>query len=337
MSEAAEKFKEIVQKADSIAVSVAPANKELNLPDNKKLLAGSILHKFFLLLGKKSALNETAPEENVLIRLDTKKLPISELKYERDGDELKIILKSAEKSPDISHVSVSKEVAPADLLVLIDPPEDEIPGLLEKTAHRDVVKLTAKEKHLAAKLAELLEIFDKKFLEEAKEDLWMLLSSEEKALVAPSQNGYLLLQKLLELGLDEEKAKKARLEKKSAFWKLLGRALARSEYEENIGTAWSFLPKADFQKTGAGQDAILEIFEEFRAEMAGAGFWALLWETSSEPKKISAVISSADHAKLAPLAGLFGVSAASSYFFANGFSAFSEAEIKIRGHIKKVL
>lgn len=337
MSDAAEKFKELVQKVNSIAIIVALANKELNLPDNKKLLAGSILHRFFLRLGKKSSLNEAAPEENVIMRLDTKKLPVSELKYEKEGDTLKIILKTPEKSPDISHISVSKETVPADLLILIDPPEAEVPELLEKTAHRDVVKFTAKGEGLAVKLAEILEAFDKKFLDESKEEIWALLRSEERALPLPSESMLALSQKLLALGLDRDKLKAAQLEREPAFWKLLGRALARSEYEESAKTAWSFLPKADFQKTGVAEDKVLEILEEFRAERAGADFWALLWETSSENKKISAAISSADRSKLAELAGLFGISPASSYFFANGFSAFSEAEIKIRGLIRKVL
>lgn len=337
MSEAAEKFKEIAEKAKSIAVSVAPASRELNLPDSKKLLVGSILHRFFLRLGKKSSINEAAPEENVIMRLDTKKLPVSELKYEKEGDTLKIILKTPEKSPDISHISVSREIVPADLLVIVDPPEAEIPALLEKTAHRDVVRFTAKGEGLAVKLAETLEAFDEKLLDEFKEEIWQLLRSEERASLLPSGGAIALSQKLLALGLDRDKLKEAQLAKKPAFWKLLGRALARSGYEENSKTAWSFLPKADFQKTGAAEDIVLEILEGFRAERAWADFWVLLWEASSENKKICAAISLADNAKLASLADLFGIPPAAPYLFANGFSSFSEAEIKIRGLIKQVL
>src|SRR3989344_2496910 len=102
MSESMQKFKEMVDRAEIIAVRLCKAN------DIAKALTGAILHQIFLKAGKKSSidsdtLNERIKncvsalfdensnpfgqnfdaKENILIKLDTKNLPVSSLKYEQ--------------------------------------------------------------------------------------------------------------------------------------------------------------------------------------------------------------------------------------------------------------
>jgi len=77
------------------------------------------------------------------------------------------------------------------------------------------------------------------------------------------------------------------------------------------------------------------LVHELRALRPESRLFALLWEDA--PKSISAVIASRDSTMLKNLAVSMSSVPASSYFIANGFSAFSEAEIKIRGLIRRVL
>src|SRR3989338_2063251 len=133
-----------------------------------------------------------------------------------------------------------------------------------------------------------------------------------------------------------------------SFWRLLGRALARSHFEKEIQTLWAFLPKSDFSAAGGPafgggkgdaqkkkKTVLKKILNELRALRPESRLFALLWEDA--PKSISAVIASRDSTMLKNLAVSMSSVPASSYFIANGFSAFSEAEIKIRGLIRRVL
>lgn len=362
MTESVRKFKEIVDKSDSIAVQIGAPN------DISKALAGALLHQTFLKLNKKSEidmprladrvansvsalLDQDRPsgeapraKENVLIKINTLGLPISSLRYEKDGDFLKIILERSEpEPPDLKAISVEKATVPVDLLLLIDPAESETEKLLLATPHKDVVKLTAKDRGFALKSAEIMDAFFGEVPKGFKDALWFLAAEEEKALLTPSQDILALLARLLGEGIDHGKIKKARgALYNSAFWKLFGRALARSEYEKDISTTWVFLPKADFEKTGQDDNAVSALLSEMQNLRPESGFVALLWEkgpaspSQGGPKSIKAALASKDPVKLNALAGLMGSSPASSYFTAEGFASFSECELKIRGFIRKI-
>ncbi|MDP3934807.1 MAG: hypothetical protein Q8Q46_01130 [Candidatus Giovannonibacteria bacterium] len=355
-----QKFKEMADQAETIAVRMGKAN------DITKALAGALAHQTFLKAGKKSHIDSTnlsertkncvnalfdensdaflqnfEAKENILIKLNTKDLPVSSLKYENGGDMLKIILESPKaKSFDPKTVLVEKEAVPMDLLLLIDPAEAEVESILSETAHKNAVKLSTKEKSLAVKSAEILEAFFGEIPDEFKEALWFLAAHEEKMSHHPKKETLALLARLLDQNLAHEKIKKAKeVLRPSDFWKLFGRALARSSFEKETATTWAFLPKADFEKTNESDESLLAILEEMRGLRPESNFFALLWENSLEPatKSISALMAGNDAAKLKTLAELLGASPASSYFFAKGFATFSEAELKIRGFIRRVL
>src|SRR3989344_4899605 len=121
-----QQFKETVLASETIAVQTGTTN------DPSKILAAHLLHALFLSLGKKSifrspALDDriktfahtllpvpphaTSHEENLLIKIDTDKLPVAELTYEKEGSLLKIILRGKE-ALDTKHVVIEKEKAP---------------------------------------------------------------------------------------------------------------------------------------------------------------------------------------------------------------------------------
>lgn len=357
MNEALEKFKEIVGASETVLLKTG------GRADANKALAGAILQKIFSKLGKKSnfAPNEGSAEniekfldelfeegfikasgasrlrENILIKLDTEKIPVSELKYEKDGGFLKIILKSEKNSADLSRISVEKETVPADLLILIDTEESEIPDILSANPHKEVVKIGTKEKGLGLKILEIARVFFPEIPDDIRDALWFLLAEENKNNAFPDPNHLKAISELLDLKPDKTKLKHAReILLGKGFYNLLGRALVRSHQEKETETFWSFLPLSDFIKTGQTPAAATNILQELRAQLEGAAlFYALLYEES--PKNISALVASPDAPRLKALAGLLAATPASSYFFANGFTAFSEAELKLKNLIRRVL
>lgn len=356
MSETMQKFKDMVESAQTVAIKTGATN------DIAKILTAAVLYQTIQKTEKKivadldranqniknflSAILETSPEhfsnvfeqpENILIKFDTNKLPISQLRYEKNGDELKIILESKEKSLDTSIISINKEKVPVDLLILIDPAQNALDVLISETPHKDVIKIGIKDGGLASKISEIVKIFwgGHTVPVNFKEALWFLGEELENSQRRFSKEYLSFFSELAELNIDREKLQKAKeILLGKNFWKLFGRALARSHYEDEFGVFWSFLTKNDFEKTDQSSRSVLHILNHIKILRAENKFISMLWE--EEPKKINAVISAENPLKLESLALEFSAAPASSYFFVNGFGNFSEAEIQIRNAIKKI-
>lgn len=347
MQEALQKFKEAVNGAQTIAVRIGGSK------DISKILPFLILHCAFLELGKKSnIIVENAAEntrkffetllgsrvlerleqpQNTLIKIDTEKIPVSELKYEKEGNVIKIILSSSENF-DTKNIEIEKEKIPVDLLLLGDPRESELAEILSQTPHKEVVKITSKEKSLEQKIFEIVSMLLDNKIEKFKEAFWIMFDNCDPLSIEISN----IKNKILSSGPDLNKISEAEeLIKGSGFWKILGRALQRSEFEKDSKIVWTFLTHADFEKTQKNEQSILPIFHEIKKIRREAEFFAFLWEF---PKSsIKALIGSVNQDKLKNLAYEMGCALSSPYFFADGFVNFSEAEIKIRGSIKKVI
>lgn len=347
MNEALQKFKETVAGSQTIAVRIG------NAKDVSKILPFFILHSVFLELGKKSSitmggvsentrkflesllgsktLEQSEQPENTLIKIDTEKIPVSELKYEKEGSVIKIILSSKENF-DSQNIRIEKEKTPVDLLLLGDPEENELPELLRQTPHKEVVKITSKEKGVEQKIFEIVSVLLENKIEKFKEAFWVAFENSDprSAETASIKNQILVLRP------DFNKISEANeIIKGGGFFKMLGRALQRSEFEAESKTAWTFLTHSDFEKTEGSEDAVLLIFHEIKKMRPLAEFFAFLWEF---PKgEIKAVVGATDYEKLKNLANEMGVALSSPYFLTEGFPNFSEAEIKIRGGIKKVI
>ena len=358
MSEAIKKFKEMLNGIETVAIRVGDTS------DTQKLVAAALLHRTFEHLGKQSVLElpfaadasseqtkqfltelcgsweAKNPHEQLVIRLNAKEAPISELKYEKEGDTLKIILEGS-RNLDPVRVSVQKERSKVDLLLLIDPAAHEIERLLASLPHRDVVKLTAKDRPLSVKVADIVMALVDPLPREFRHGVWHLLDQEEKTADAPLIEITEMKRTILASGIDVEIIHQARANfLGSSFWKLLGRALARCEFEKNIRTVWSFLPYADFQKTNQTSSVVLHLLEEIQALRPEGTFVALLWEdkdSTNNTKHIRAVIAGKTKSIISPLAMAFGAQQSSRYFFLDGFETFSEAELKIRTHIQQQL
>ena len=346
MNEALAKFKETLNSGKTVAIRTG------NTRDITKILASHILHSAFLDLGKKSNVDcgtigeptqnflavlfgknhkKSEALEQTLIKIDTAQIPVSELKYEKEGTILKIILTSPE-SFDSKKISVEKEKIPADLLLLVDPEEKQLEKILAETPHKEVIKITSKDKDISVKIFEIISTLEKELFKNLKEAFWMLLEGGNEF----SRDRILAKKEILEMNPDISKitASKEALKTKW-FWKLLGRALQRSEVEKDLGTLWTFVTPKDFAKTNQNESAILQLFGEIRKLRRGENFLAILW--NEEKENVKAIVGGEDGLKLKNLATQMGSVLSSSYFFAEGFKNFSEAEIKIRSEIKKVL
>ena len=349
MNEAIQKFKEMVACTNSIVVA-------LGTTDNiTKLLSATILHQTFVELGKESSLDinfvdektrrfiealcgnitQSKQKEHLVIKLDSKSMPISELQYEKVGNSFNIILDGAGSlNPD--NIKIEKVFSSVGLLMLIDPQESEVELLCDKTPHKEVIKLSSKERSVAIKAFDIVCALFTTIPTKIATPLLYLISQEEKEFGTSTQKTLEAKQFLLESGANQQIINAAHGEfLGSGFWKLFGRALARSEFEKRLGTVWSFLPLSDFKKTGKDVAAITRVFDELRALRSEARFVALLWEES--PKKINALVGGSDTTRLLVVATEMQTQLSSTYFLLHGFETFSEAELKIRSHIQRVL
>jgi len=349
-----QKFKETIAASETIAVQIGNTN------DPSKVLAARLLHALFLQMGKKSIFrsanaddrmvafaktllphttHDVAEKENLIIKINTDQTPIEELKYEKDGATLKIILRG-KNALDATHVTIEKEKAPVHLLVLVDPHDDEVEALLKAVPHADVVRLTSKTKSLLYKVLGIVETLRNEIPKDLVLALWTLVLAEEKQ-NAPSEELFRIKTRLLELGVDHQKVHAARETLIGpGFWKIVGRALARSEFEKELGIVWTFIPHADFEKTKHESTHIFPLFDELRHLRPEGNFLAMLWERVSENgarRSISALVGGGNIDKTRELALLLGSSLASSYFMLEGFATFSEVEIKIRSSVRKML
>lgn len=359
MNDAIQKFKELLERVKTVSIDTG-SNASL-----EKNIVAAVLHQSLVRLGKSSTLTHfedektkrfieklvgpiarTVTQEHMVIKLDTKSMPVSELKYEKEGDVFKIILQS-NQTLDPRNLIVENEKTPVDLLMLIDPPEQEVEKSVQQTPHKEVIKVSSKERALALKIVEIVSFLFVAIPKDLSGALWYLLDHHEKETLDSSSFLIETKQKLIAAGADQKHIKEAESEFLGpSFWKLLGRALARSEFEKKIETVWSFLPHADFQKTGAPTSLALRIFEKLRAVRHEGNFVVLLWEenlatpesvpTPSKKKIISAIIGSSQRASLTALATAMGSHLSSSYFFVTGFETFSEAELAIRSHIQRI-
>ncbi|MBI2020970.1 hypothetical protein HYS99_00465 [Candidatus Giovannonibacteria bacterium] len=348
MIEAMQKFKNTLDETETIAIRIGENH------DIGKTLVAKILHASFLKLGKKSNLEfdgntkisdflkvffkeeNTKLPENVLIKLDTKNLPVEELKYEKEGDILKLILRGNGEIKT-ENIEIVKEKAAVDLLMLVDTPEKETDEILAETPHKDVVRFSDRPNGIALKTYDMVVTFFGKIPDEFATPFWALFSLEEKKLGETNEELSVIKTNLLKLGADQQKINGAfETLKGLLFEKLLGRALLRSEFEPELKTFWSFLSKKDFESSNETADnssfLLLRELENIKPQRE---FTAFLVE--KKPEEISAIISSKNRSSTERAAELLGAEIASAYIFVNGFKTFSEAELKIRSVLKKVL
>lgn len=121
---------------------------------------------------------------------------------------------------------------------------------------------------------------------------------------------------------------------------LIGRALARTHYDENLYSNWTFLKASDFEKTKTegNKKIILDIFEKIKGFLQDAKFHFIFWEEEGENQpRIFGFVSGKNENSLSFLASSLEAQIQSEYFFTPPFDNFSEAEIAVRKLLKKLI
>jgi hypothetical protein len=350
VNEALEKFKEMLGTIQTVAIRTGVTH------DTSKILAGAILHSFFRSQGKKSqfefspvteeiqrvlfsvfkSVENDSLNSRVTVTIERRGKPVS-VEYEKTDTQLSIVLESNE-SLSVRDVNIQEEGARADLLMLIDPKEREIDGLCESIPHREVVKVSPKGRSLSLKVHDIIGSIQPELPRDLATALWLLVRSDH--IDENHQTEALVLQKNLESGgIDHEIAQEAFLTLYGkSFWKLTGRALARTEHEQSIKTIWSFLPKKDFERTGQSTKNISRLFYEIKRLRPEGAFHVFLWESPdvSTDGKISALIAAKNNQYLAALAGNMGAELNGHHCLITNLKSFSEAEARIRSSIQRV-
>lgn len=121
---------------------------------------------------------------------------------------------------------------------------------------------------------------------------------------------------------------------------LIGRALARTHYDENLYSNWTFLKASDFEKTKTegSKETVAGVFEKIKSFFKEAKFHFIFWEEENEEQsRIFGFVSGKNENSLNFLANSLGAQIQSEYFFTPPFDNFSEAEMASRKLLKKLI
>ena len=118
-------------------------------------------------------------------------------------------------------------------------------------------------------------------------------------------------------------------ERTDSFTQIIGRAAARSHYDENLEAMFSFLQETDFEKTNnsSSLNLILKIIRELEYIAKLPRIYAFFWQKGNE---IFTVLKSENSNYLSELSSIFNIPLQSDYFLNGPYKNFSEAELKIR-------
>jgi hypothetical protein len=341
MSEALQKFKEDFSKVETVAIYFGKHQ------DPARIIGSAILQHAFSTLKKTSHLQEIEggsnnarvvrfffenlssgidTRKNIIISIDTESIPVSELKYEKDGSILNIIIENGGIG-EIDNISITKEKASVDLLLLVDPPENEIEQIIQNTPHRDIVRLTTKDRILASKITDILNVLFDGVPDTYYDPLWFLAHIEDKNSGSNYKDFVALQNRLMHCEINYDRIRRAKEALwGSTFWKLLGRALVRSEYERQLKTLWVFLSKDDFTKTAQNEHILQSLTQELSYINPEAMHIICLWDDSSEEKCVQTFIKSSQ----LEIRNKFLNNS-------NKFQSFSEAELFIRKMLRDII
>lgn len=120
-----------------------------------------------------------------------------------------------------------------------------------------------------------------------------------------------------------------------SFVQLLGRAAARTHYDDKLNAMWTFVQTADFEKTGNSPslNLILKLTKELEGIVKSAKVYAFFWQKSNE---IWIVLKSFDEVYLSKVSNILDLIPNSDYLIIGPYENFSEAELKVRETLNKI-
>mgnify|MGYP001589350773 FL=1 len=308
---------------------------------------------------KKLASLGPLPKE-FIISYDAAKSPVAELRYEKQGEEIQIILSPklmalskdfvtfregkflcdcvvALGVDDIETLDLGKNVDPAFFtetpIINIDfSPQNKQYGEINLT---DLTKSS-----LAEILYELAVAIQGEPLDQESATLLLAaIISQTKGFSSPQTTADTLLaaSELMRLGAKNSEAFALIAEEQSPnLIQLLGRAQVRSKFEKDTGLLWSFLTAEDFQKTGRSPDDNSRVLEELENSFPKHRASVLLWQDGQEDK-VNATLAG-ERPMLETIKERAGGEFQSPYLgLSPTFLSFREAEERLRLLLTEVL
>lgn len=120
-----------------------------------------------------------------------------------------------------------------------------------------------------------------------------------------------------------------------SFVQILGRAAARTHYDEKYNALWTFLQSADFEKTNnvPSLNLVLKIMKDLESIAKSARVYSFFWQKESE---IWIVLKSGDKDYLSKISKKLELEFKSDYLVIGPFENFSEAEMKAREALNNI-
>jgi bifunctional oligoribonuclease and PAP phosphatase NrnA len=249
------------------------------------------LEKFDFLPGMEKIKPEIKEDKEFIISLNTSKIKVDSLKYEKEDGSLDIIIEPKEGNFTSKDVSFSGTSSGYDLIITISSPDLESLGkifennadLFYNTPIINIDKSPSNEQYGQINLVKLAS-------SSVSEIVYSLLTSKDKSSVdekiaeliltgiiddtnsfkSLSVTPYTLtaVSKLISLGADREKIVKNLYQVYSVDnLKLWGRVLARLKEKNDGRLVWSLLTKEDFAKTKTGENDINGVIDELIIHM----------------------------------------------------------------------
>lgn len=300
-----------------------------------------------------------------IISLDAKKHGVEEIRYEKKGGALSIIL-GAKRGIASADISV-KSADDYDLIVSFDIPKRAV---IAAKAGSDAPQITHAPILLLSRDAEQKADADAIFIDTETsswcELVWNLIAATNngqkitEAAATPLLTGLFsatenlqshkttvasakLASQLVECGAKQELVRK-HLEKKQTtpaqplnLMQLWGRALSRSRLDETTNILWSFLPAEDFLKTGSTSQNMPFIFSQMEHAVSPKSGFLYIFENPHK-NHIRAILKSKDASLLSRAAQYeAGELSSETLAFHKVFSSFAEAEETLRVLLGKIL
>lgn len=297
-----------------------------------------------------------------IISLDAKRHSIEEIRYEKNGDTLSVIL-GAKQNISSKDISI-KSVDDYDLVISLGMPKREtvaakaganasqitnVPFLLlsRDTAQKNDADATLADTEAASWCELAWGIIsathdEQKITEAVATPLLAGLFSATENLQSPKTTvaSAALASLLVKRGAKQELIREHLENKKETplnLMQLWGRALSRSRMDEQNGVLWSFIPAEDFLKTGSTSQNMPFIFSQMERAVSPKTGFLYIFENPHK-NHIRAILKSEDASLLSRAAAFeAGELSQEALLFHKSFMSFAEAEEKLRILLGKIL
>lgn len=293
-----------------------------------------------------SANNSLVPQK-ITINVPKDKYPIQELKYDENDNFFSLMLTIKGEGFSKDDLILEKALPKADSIFYFSPSSnlnkvEDFKDSIELPEPEKIVFISPNEKTISEQVFDIISSLNLQTeMVKASHLATLLFASLIKETDNLTKNiSKNLLQaaaSLLEQGADKKTAQNILSQEKTPhFWRLLGRALARTDVDKATESSWTFLAKKDFEKSELEitPELFSQILKELNKSIASQTFSLALWQNSEE---IKAIISSSDKSKLDFLASHLGIEPQNDFLETGPYRTFSEAEIQLRRVLKNSL